>query len=74
MQGLCGTFARAGGEAKAAATQSRLVGNCPLQGSDPERYLAEGLGRLIDHRACDTPALTPRRWQLTQEQRAEAAR
>lgn len=67
-------FARSEGGAKAAATMYTLIGSCLLQGVDPERYLDDVLGRIMDHPACHIAALTPRRWRLEQEQRAAAAR
>ena len=61
-------FARSEGGAEAAATLYTLIGSCLLQGIDPELYLFDVLGRILDHPASDIGALTPRRWRLTREQ------
>ena len=60
-------FARSEGGAEAAATLYTLIGSCLLQGIDPELYLFDVLGRILDHPASDIGALTPRRWRLARE-------
>ena len=42
-------FARSEGGAKTAATLYTLIGICSLQGIDPETYLKDVLGRVLDH-------------------------
>ena len=61
-------FARSEGGAEAAAIVYTLIGSCLLQGIDPELYLFDVLGRILDHPASDIGELTPRRWRLTREQ------
>jgi len=61
-------FARSEGGAEAAAIVYTLIASCLLQGIDPELYLFDVLGRILDHPASDIGALTPRRWRLAREQ------
>ena len=66
-------FARSEGGAEAAAIVYTLIASCLLQGIDPELYLFDVLGRILDHPASDIGALTPRRWRLAREQEQSKA-
>ena len=67
-------FARSEGGAEAAAIVYTLIASCLLQGIDPELYLFDVLGRILDHPASDIGALTPRRWRLAREQEQEQSK
>jgi transposase len=60
-------FARSEGGANAAATIYTLIGSCMLQGIDPQAYLVDVLGRLLDHPSNRVNELTPREWRRKME-------
>lgn len=58
-------FARSEGGAAAAATLYTLIGSCSLQGIDPQTYIKDVLGRVMDYPASRLSELTPRGWRLS---------
>ena len=63
-------FARSEGGAKTAATLYTLIGSCSLQGIDPETYLKDVLGRVLDYPVNRLDELTPRGWQAMRSHHA----